>query len=136
MGFLIDSNVFIAAERGKLDLGAFAEKHADEVLAMSAVTASELLHGIYRARIPEAAQQRTKFVEHLLASITVVPFDLGVAREHARLWAMLQAQGQLIGSHDLLIAATALALEFTVLTLNEKEFRRVPGLNVLNPAGA
>lgn len=134
MGFLIDSHVFIAAERGKLDLALVAEKHAADVLAISAVTASELLHGVYRARTPEIAQQRMQFVEYILGSLTIVPFDLSAARVHARLWAGLQAQGQVIGSHDLMIAATALALTFSVLTLNEDVFRRVPGLDVLNPA--
>jgi predicted nucleic acid-binding protein len=136
MGFLIDGNVFVAVERGKLDLAMIAEKHAADVLAISVVTASESLYGVYRARTPEVAQQRMQFVEYIVGSLTVVPFDLSAARVHARLWAGLQAQGQVIGSHDLMIAATALALAFTVLTLNEDEFRRVPGLDVLNPAAA
>jgi tRNA(fMet)-specific endonuclease VapC len=65
--------------------------------------------------------------------LPVVPFDLDAARVHAALWARLQEQGQVIGAHDLLIAATARMLDYGVITLNQDEFQRVPDLTVLNP---
>ena len=55
MGTLIDSSVLIDVERRRLDLGDLLRGHVDEDFAISAVTASELLHGVHRARI--AAQR-------------------------------------------------------------------------------
>jgi len=51
MGTLIDSSVLIDVERRRLDLGDLLRGHVDEDFAISAVTASELLHGVHRARI-------------------------------------------------------------------------------------
>lgn len=44
----------------------------------------------------------------MLTSIEVIDFDLAVARRHAAVWARLEAAGNMIGAHDLQIAATAL----------------------------
>jgi len=45
----------------------------------------------------------------------------------------LQEQGQVIGAHDLLVAATARMLDYGVITLNQDEFQRIPDLTILNP---
>ena len=50
MGALIDTSVLIAAERGLLDLEALLNSHAKESIAISAITASELLHGVHRLK--------------------------------------------------------------------------------------
>ena len=55
-----------------------------------------------------------------------------MARVHARIRAQLEAAGQLIGPHDLLIAATALAAGFQLATQNVNEFARVPDLSVID----
>ncbi len=133
MGFLIDSSILIAAERGRLSLADLARDFAGEALALSAITASELLHGVHRATSAEMREKRLRFVEYLLSIFPVLPFDLEAARIHAGLWAALQRDGQIIGAHDLLIAATARAAGYGVITANSTEFGRVPGLQVVNP---
>ncbi len=95
-----------------------------------AITASELLHGVERAQDATRKAQRQRRVEQILAAILVQPFDLAQARVHARIWAELQARGQMIGPHDLLIAAAGVALGHEVATLNVQEFQRVVGLKV------
>jgi predicted nucleic acid-binding protein len=67
--------------------------------------------------------------------LPVQPFTLETARVHSRLWADLVSSGQLIGPHELMLAATALALGWSVATLNPREFRRVPGLSLHTPPG-
>ncbi len=131
MGAVIDSSVFIAAERGKLDLDRVLHDHGDEPVVLAAVTASELLHGIHRAVESSQRQRREAFVERLLADLPVIPFDLVVARVHARLSAELAARGSPVGAHDLQIAATAMAIGYDVATRDERSFPRIPGLNVL-----
>lgn len=131
MGALIDSSVLIAGERGQLDLEALMARHAEEDFAISAVTASELLHGVHRARTPAQRSQREAFVEGLLAQLPVIPFDLVTARIHARLAAELAAKKVLIGLHDLIIAATAMAKGYDVATRDERSFPKIPGLSLL-----
>jgi tRNA(fMet)-specific endonuclease VapC len=49
MGALVDSSVIIAAERGSLDIELLAKEHGQLELALSVITAAELLHGVHRA---------------------------------------------------------------------------------------
>jgi predicted nucleic acid-binding protein len=131
VGTLIDSSVLIAAERRALDLDAAMSAHADEPVAIAAVTASELLHGIHRAVTAAQRQRRESFVERLLAVLPVVPFDLVTARIHASLWATIAAKGANVGTHDLLIGATAIAAGYRVASRDRRSFGRIPGLEVL-----
>lgn len=63
MGTLIDSSVLIAVERGHLNLEDLLAGRMDEDFAVSAVTASELLHGVHRANTPAQRSIREAFVE-------------------------------------------------------------------------
>lgn len=131
MGALIDSSVLVAVERADLRLDELLRDHADEPVAIAAITASELLHGVHRAGAPAHRARREAFVESILAAIPVVPFDLVSARLHASLWAQLASRGVNIGAHDLLIGATALAVGFDVATRDKRSFPKIPGLNVV-----
>jgi tRNA(fMet)-specific endonuclease VapC len=134
VGILIDSSVLIAHERGKLDVADLLSGAAEGEGFLSAVTASELLHGVHRAQDPGVRTRRLAWVEALLTAFPVLPADGGVARVHAHLWAHLAAAGTMIGAHDLWIAATCLAHGHTIVTANVREFARVPGLTMRAPA--
>jgi tRNA(fMet)-specific endonuclease VapC len=97
---------------------------------LAAITASELLHGVHRAESASRRGRRERFVETILEAVPVLPFDLLVAREHARIWADLARGGRLIGAHDMQIAATGIAHQIPLLTANRREFDRVDGLIV------
>jgi len=131
MGALIDSSILIAAERGKLDLEAQLRKHGDEPVAIAAVTASELLHGIHRASTAAQRARREAFVEKVIAELPVIAFDLVAARIHARLWAELAGKGIAVGAHDLVIAATALAIGYDVATHDLRIFPKIAGVKTL-----
>jgi tRNA(fMet)-specific endonuclease VapC len=131
VGIVIDSSVLIAAERGKLDLAAALGRQADETVAIAAITASELLHGVHRAAEAGQRSRRQAFVEHLLATVPVLPFDLLAARAHASLWAGLASKGLAIGAHDLLIGAIAIAGGHWVATRDQRSFPRIPGLKTV-----
>ena len=134
MAVLIDTSVIINAERrGHPPSEAFALSAAEEP-ALSAVTASELLIGVHRADSPGRRARREAFVEAILGGVPVIAFDLPIARVYARLAAELAAAGQSIGAHDLMIAATALSEDAAVLTVNVRDFARVPGLSVRTPS--
>jgi tRNA(fMet)-specific endonuclease VapC len=133
MGTLIDTSIFVEAERGKFDLGAWLSARSDELFAISAITASELLHGVHRAPAGRRREARRAFVDSVLTTYPIHPFDAEAAVVHAEKWAAMQAKGQPIGAHDLLIAATALLHDYAVATFNEADFSRVPGLKVILP---
>jgi tRNA(fMet)-specific endonuclease VapC len=131
MGIILDTSLLIATERGKFEFPAFLNLHSATPVAISAITASELLHGVERATDIAIRRRRSEYVEALLAQMPIAPFGLPEARFHAHLWADLIRRGLLIGSHDMIIAATALSLGFSVATLNRREFERVPALGLV-----
>ena len=132
MGLILDTSVLIAAETQRLDLPRLLAAQGSAPVFLAAITAAELLHGVERAKPPERRQNRSRFVESLLAAITVIDFDFLIARRHAALWAALESTGQIIGAHDLQIAATALHHDCALATLNRTEFLRVPGLRLVD----
>lgn len=127
MAVLIDTSVLVNAERRGQSLELAI---GDDDRAISAITVSELLHGVHRATDERIRARREAFVEHLLASLEALPVTMAVARAHARVWSSLEEKGTLIGAHDLWIGATALAHGMSVATANPREFERIPGLTV------
>lgn len=141
MGTLLDTTVFIDLERAVRRLppatamAAVSERleeqlDPDEEVAIAAISASELLHGVHRAS-PEHRARREAFVEAVLAAFPPVPFGLLAARAHARIWAELVATGQDVGAHDRLVAATAITAGWRVGTANTRHFDRIEGLDIL-----
>lgn len=130
MGTLIDSSVLIAWERDQLDLETRLSESADEEFAISAITASELLHGVHRATTAARKTQREALVEGLMTRLPIFSFDQVAARVHARLSAELAKNGTAVGAHDLVIAATAMAHGFGVATRDDRSFPRITGLTL------
>lgn len=131
---ILDSSILVAKERGRFALDAFLAAHPHESFFLSAVTVSELWHGVERATPSARKVKREQLVREWLADFAVMEFDAQVARLHARIWAELEIRGTVIGSHDLLIAATALHYNQDIATLNAREFSRVDGLHLAEVA--
>ena len=113
-----------------MDLEARIRGREEETFFLSVVTASELLHGVHRAKDPVTRARRTAFVEGVLGSMPLLPVEIATARMHARLWADLVEEGRLIGAHDLWLAAACLTHDLRLATANVREFGRVPALEV------
>ena len=128
---IVDTSLLVAAERGTLRFDRLLASLGAEPIAMAAITAAELLHGCHRAVDPGVRARRSAIVDALLDMIPVVPFGLAEARRHGQLWAELARVGTVIGPHDMLIGATALARGDAVGTLNRREFSRVAGLRLI-----
>lgn len=129
MAVLIDTDMLVDFERGIAN-PEVETALGDEERAISVITVSELLHGVHRASGAQRTRRRA-FVEHVLGGMRAMEITEQVARVHADVWAQLAATGQLIGAHDLWIAATALAHGMGLATGNAHEFQRVPGLRVI-----
>jgi predicted nucleic acid-binding protein len=135
MGIVVDTGVFITVERqGRPWREVLLGETRGELLTIAAITASELLAGVHRADTDERRLSREARVEEILSTVETLPFDLAVARVHAQLWANLVTSGQVIGPYDCMIAATAVAYGYSILTENVREFARIPGLVIRQPA--
>lgn len=130
MGVLIDSSALIAIERKGTNVSSYVKGREDEEMFISAVSASELLHGVYRAKDPATKARRHAFVEAVLDAFPILEIDLAIARSHAHLWSAMEESGIMIGLHDSWIAATCLVHNLSIVTENVGEFSRVPNLRV------
>ncbi|MBI3181808.1 MAG: type II toxin-antitoxin system VapC family toxin [Myxococcales bacterium] len=126
MSFLLDTNTCIYAlnQSDALLAGRFRAAKPSR-LFVSSITLAELLFGAAHSARPEA---NTRRVAQLVAPLRELPFGRREAESYGGIRAALAARGKLIGSLDMLIAATALAHGLTVVTNNLREFDRVPGL--------
>ncbi len=135
MGLILDSSVVIAAERRRDTVEKLIEQvvaaAGDQDAALSSIGLTELIHGIHRSQSVEIMQRRQSFIEELLRDITVHPYTKETAILAGRLDGEQQSRGVTIPFTDLLIGATALSLGFSVLTINLRHFRLIPGLAVL-----
>lgn len=131
MATLVDSSVFVAAQRGQLEPERILATHADVGLALAAMTAAELISGLHRLRASARKARAEAFVETLLQAMPVVPFDAICARTHARLLADLTRRRVRVGSYDLMIGATAIAGGFSVATRERRGFTKIRGLDVV-----
>jgi tRNA(fMet)-specific endonuclease VapC len=123
---ILDSGALIALERGTAEETDVLPSDAD--VAISPITASELLVGVELADGERRARRQT-LVEGVLERVEIISFDLTIARHHAVLLAHVRASGQLRGAHDLQIAATAKATGRTILTTDRNAFEALPGIN-------
>ena len=130
MGVLIDTNIIIDFERQVSSFEQHIRKRKNELFYISVISASELLHGVYRAVTPQIKARRLAFVEAVLDQFPILEIDLTCARIHAQLWSHLAAKGKMVGLHDSWIAASCLAHNLVLITKNHKEFKRIPGLRV------
>jgi tRNA(fMet)-specific endonuclease VapC len=85
MGVLIDASVLIEHERGRLDLERRLEGREGEEVFLSAITASELLHGVHRAQDATTRARRSALVEATLEAFFHARFFLEMAVRYADL---------------------------------------------------
>jgi len=130
MGVIFDTSVLVALERGSHGLEKLVAGRESEPFGISVVTVSELLHGVHRADSEKRRLTRGAFVEKIIQTFPLYPFDLNAARIYAKLWANLAKKGVTIGAHDLMIASTAIALGFSVLTADARDYGKVKEVSV------
>jgi tRNA(fMet)-specific endonuclease VapC len=130
MGVIFDTSVLIAIERSSVNTDRLIQGREDEPFGISVITVSELLHGVHRADSEKRRLKRESYVEKIIENFPIYPFDLSVARIYARVWATLAKKGITIGAHDLIIAATAVSLGFSVITSDIRDYGKITGLKV------
>jgi len=93
------------------------------------VTIAELQVGVELSE-GGARDRRQRFLDDVLAVIPVIAYDAEVAAAHARLMVTVRQQGRPRGAHDLMIAATAVASDRTVVSADRSAFADLPGVTV------
>ncbi len=108
--------------------------HSKAAIGLSVITLCELQYGLERRarRHPHLGEREQKLLAEMVAPFEVFVLDSRAAASYARVRADLEESGASIGALDTFIAAQALDLGATLVTSNEKEFRRIPGLSVEN----
>lgn len=130
MSYLLDTDICIYILNGASDAlkkrfrGVMRQR-----LCVSSLTEAELCYGALHSARPQANQER---IQAFLDPLEILPFDSRAAREFAQVKQTLVKQGLPSGAIDMLIAATALAGNLTLVTNNVKHFKAIPGLRVEN----
>lgn len=122
---LLDTTFLVDADRSGGDLDAVIDD--DDDVAIAAVTVAELRVGALLARGRHRAK-RVDYLEDVIATIPILPYDLAVAEAHARLLVTVRGQGRPRGAHDLIIAATARAFDLTVVSADTSAFEGLPSV--------
>jgi len=129
MRFLLDTNV--VSDLVRHPRGRIADRIAvvgEEQVCTSIIVAAELRFGTLKKNSPRLTAQ----LEAILNAIEVLPLGPPVDVVYGELRAALERGGQPIGANDMLIAAHALSLGYTVVTDNDREFSRIQNLGVEN----
>jgi len=127
MAYLIDSDWVIDYLAGVPEALELLDRLADERIAISIVTYMEVYQGVERSDEPkEAERQLASFLE----SVPLLPISPAVARRCAGLRETLRRQGRRVNNRalDLLIAATAIEHNLTLVSRNVRDYADVPGL--------
>ena len=93
---------------------------------------AELRVGVQMAK-GARRKKRAQFVTAVLDAVTIEPYGLQIAEAHAALLAHVRRTGAPREAHDLIIAATALAREREVVSLDRRGFEELPGVSVADP---
>lgn len=128
--FMFDTNIciYIRQKRPPEVLARFEKLKAGEA-GLSVITYGELIYGAAKSANRQQALER---LDSLRSFLPVLDMPANTSHEYGQLRAMLEAQGEMIGGNDLWIAAHAKAMGLVLVTNNEREFKRVPGLKVQN----
>jgi tRNA(fMet)-specific endonuclease VapC len=132
MGLVIDTSAIVAMERGPHGLDEALSGVGEEAVALPAIVYAELLAGVRLADTPARAAERRAKIDALAKRVPVVPFGPAAAERWAEIFALLQRAGTPIPANDLVVASTALELDFGVLVgpRDEAHFRRIAGLRI------
>jgi tRNA(fMet)-specific endonuclease VapC len=131
--YLLDTNICIYIQRQKPgEVLVRFQKLKPGDAAISVITWGELLYGAEKSQQRKRALQ---LLEEFKTFVPVLPMPENAGKTYGAIRSTLESKGEPIGNNDLWIAAHAKAAALTIVTNNEREFQRVPGLKVQNWVG-
>lgn len=130
MRYMLDTNICIYAIKHKPpQVFRKLQEHDPAEICISSITYAELVHGVEKS---QAIEKNRLALTLLLSNIEILDFDSKAADEYGRIRADLEKKGTPIGPLDMMIAGHAKSLNYTVVTNNVGEFRRVADLKIDN----
>jgi tRNA(fMet)-specific endonuclease VapC len=127
--YLLDTNILSHLVKEPAGIVAHRiEAVGEDAICTSIIIASELRFGAEKKGSPRLSAQ----LEKVLSALEILPLEEPADRHYATIRTHLQRIGQPIGYNDMFVAAHALALNLMLVTHNQAEFARVPGLTVEN----
>ena len=130
MKFMLDTNicVHLIRHRPQRLINRFDRVPVGDI-GISVITLAELEYGAAKSSRPERNQMA---LQEFISPLEIAAFGQDETAAYGRIREFLEKKGRLIGSMDLLIAAHAVSLEVDLITNNQSEFKRVPGLRTAN----
>jgi tRNA(fMet)-specific endonuclease VapC len=128
--YMLDTDIcsYIIRERPLQVLEHF--KHVEmEQLCISVVTYAELIYGVEHS---SSKKVNRPIIDDFVRHVNITSWDEKAAEHYGAIRAFLRAEGNMIGAMDLMIAAHARSLGMTLVTNNDRHFKRVPKLKVEN----
>ena len=124
--YMLDTNIciYIIKKKPENVINRFRQLPISSI-AISSITLSELEYGVMKS---ERVEQNRYALSQFVAPLEILPYDDEAAQYYGNIRACLEKQGTPIGALDMLIAAHALSASCTLVTNNDKEFKRVPNL--------
>ena len=127
---MLDTNILVYAIRHPADaINDMLAKHVANDICISSITYGELEYGVCKSANPE---QNRQALRQMLSGIPILDFDWQAAEHFGNIFADLERKRQRIGERDMLIAAHARSLGYTLVTNNTREFGRIEGLTVVD----
>ncbi len=130
MSYLLDADWIIQATRGQPVAAQTLRRIAPRRISVSWITVAEVYEGAYNLVNPDA---RIALFRHFLSPFRFLDLNDGIATHFGELRAFLRRYGEMISEFDVMIAATALYHDLTVLTFNMRHFERIPDLKLYQP---
>ncbi len=127
--YFLDTNILIYYLKGLHGVRDSLHKHKLSTYKVPAIVKAELLAGAYKSNKRVDTLEKAN---DLLSHFEIIPFDDSATVLFAEIKSTLEAKGIIIGSYDLVIAATVLSRNGILITNNTKEFNRVDNLNIKN----
>ena len=128
MAFFLDTNICIYALKGQHPaVGHRMQRVSPASIKIPSIVKGELLFGARKSREPE---RTLEIIEEFLFPFEVVSFGGRAAESYSRIRFDLERKGKPVGPNDLIVAATVMADQGTLVTHNLREFRRIRDLSV------
>ncbi len=127
--YLIDTDIIIYSLKGNTTVADHLRRHRTDPIMISVITYGEMVYGARKSNQIERNLATAHRVAEIYPMLTVTR---SVMETFAGIRASLETAGTPLDDMDLLIGATALSHNLTLVTNNEKHFSRIPGLSVAN----
>ena len=127
--FLIDTDIIIYSLKNNENVIRNFNRYSREPKAVSIITIGELLYGAYKS---QRKIENLGKVHRIADIFPVIEISMTIIDTFAHLKSDLNAKGITVDEFDLLIGATALSMNYSIVTNNEKHFKKIPDLDVIN----